>query len=254
MCCGKLSDAPFHAAGRASYAETMAIIGCPMRELPKSRVQQAAEEMMAREGFLGVPVSTFEHAGRSQLIELLKHGLRQESKILDFGCGCLRIAYWLVGFLDADGYCGIEPARKRVELGLRYLFTPEALSCKRPRFDYNADFDSSKFGTRFDFFLARSVWPHASKRQIEATLDSFVRHSHTGATFLTSYLPAVSADDDYQDDRWVGTSHECDIPGVVRHRLSWILERCSQRSLVVDELPGYDCDSQLWLRITHRTS
>lgn len=209
---------------------------------------------MAREGFLGVPVHSFEEAGRSQLIELLKQGLRHESKLLDFGCGCLRIAYWLVRFLDPDCYYGVEPARNRVELGLHYLFTPEMVNDKRPQFHHNAVFDSSPFGQRFDYFLARSIWTHGSKRQVEATLDSFVRDSHSASIFLASYLPAESSEDDYMGNVWVGTSHESDVPGIVRHRLSWIVKQCASRNLVVEELPGLDCDSQFWLRITHRVT
>jgi len=215
-----------------------------------SRVQARAEEMMARHGFLGVPVGTFEQAGREQLIALLNEGLNPESKVLEIGCGCLRIAYWLVRFLDAGCYHGIEPARQRVEYGLRYLFTSEA-RLKQPRFDFNPNFDSSVFGARFDFFLARSIWTHACKRQLEATLDSFIRDSTPAGIFLTSYLPAQSAEDDYQGDHWVGTSHESDTPGVIRHSLTWIAQQCEDRGLQVDELPGIDCDSQYWLRI-HR--
>src|SRR6185503_10998960 len=140
-----------------------------------SRVQALAEEMISRNGFLGVPVETFEQAGREQLIALLGEGLNPESKILDFGCGCLRTAYWLIRFLDPGCYHGIEPARQRVEYGLRYLFAPTELALKQPRFDFNSRFDSSVFGVPFDFFLARSIWTHASKMQIEATLDSFIR-------------------------------------------------------------------------------
>jgi hypothetical protein len=223
----------------------------PPMSVSKSRVQALAEEMMSRHGFLGVPVETFEQAGRSQLINLLNEGLNPESKLLDIGCGCLRVAYWLIRFLDPGRYHGIEPARQRVEYGLRYLFTPEEVTLKKPRFDYNPHFDSSVFGTRFDFFLARSIWTHSSKRQIEATLDSFVCDSTSRSVFLTSYLPAQSVDDDYQGDRWVGTSHESDIPGVIRHSLGWILGQCKRRALQVDELPGIDCDSQFWLRIRH---
>src|SRR5258707_409134 len=99
--------------------------------------------MISRHGFLGVPLETFEHAGRSQLMALRNEGLSPESKVLDFGCGCLRIAWWLVRFLGPGCYYGIEPARKRVELGLEYLFTPEELKRKQPRFDFNPDFNSS---------------------------------------------------------------------------------------------------------------
>ena len=220
--------------------------------MPKSRLQLAAEEMMAREGFLGVPVESFEQAGRTQLIDLLVQGLRPESRVLDFGCGCLRIAYWLVRFLDPDCYCGIEPAQNRVRLGLQYLFTPELLAAKRPRFDHNSVFNSSGFQARFDFALARSIWTHGSKTQIESTLDAFVRDSTPEAIFLASYLPATSAEEDYQGKIWVGTSHESDVPGVIRHRLSWLIKQCGRRNLSLTELPGLDCDSQLWLRIAHK--
>jgi hypothetical protein len=216
-----------------------------------SRVQTRAEEMMTRHGFLGVPVETFEQAGREQLIALLGEGLNPESIVLDIGCGCLRTAYWLVRFLDPGCYYGIEPARQRVEYGLRYLFTPPELALKEPRFDFNSRFDSSVFGVRFDFVLARSIWTHASKMQIEATLDSFIRDSNSSGVFLTSYLPAHSPEDDYQGNCWIGTSHESDTPGVIKHSLTWIVEQCHRRALQVDELPGMDCDSQFWLRIRH---
>jgi len=224
---------------------------------------------MAQRGFMGVSVPTFEQAGREQLIALLREGLLPESKVLEFGCGCLRIAYWLVRFLDPVCYHGIEPARDRVETGLEWLFTPHERAIKRPRFDFNADFDSSVFGVPFDFFLARSIWSHASKRQIEAMLDAFVRDSRPSSVFLTSYFPVDIADPeyrgrvahefarqlhdgDYLGDHWVGTSHESDTPGVVRHSTAWIVERCSSRGLEVTELPEIDCDGQSWLRIKRR--
>jgi hypothetical protein len=216
-----------------------------------SRVQSRAEEMMAQHGFLGVPLETFELGGRSQLIRLLTEGLNPESKVLEIGCGCLRVAYWLVRFLDPGCYYGIEPARQRVEYGLQYLFTPEDLRLQRPRFDFNPRFDSSVFGARFDFFLAGSIWTHASKRQIKATLDSFVLDSDRTAVFLASYLPAQSPDDDYQGDQWVGTSHESTTPGVIRHSLAWIMAECESRGLKLTELPGIDCDSQFWLKVQH---
>ena len=215
-----------------------------------SRLQARAQEMMTRHGFLGVPVETFEQGGRGRLIALLNEGLTPESKVLDLGCGCLRVAWWLIRFLDPGCYFGIEPARVRVDYGLQYLFTPEEIEPKRPHFDFNANFDSSVFGVKFDFFLATSIWTHASKRQIEATLDSFVHDSTSKAIFLASYLPAQSADEDYRGDRWVGTSHESTVRGVIRHSLEWILRQCEARGLEARDLPGMDCDGQFWLRIS----
>lgn len=217
-----------------------------------SKVQTRAEEMIDRHGFLGVPRHSFEAGGRAQLVRLLQHGLLPESKVLEIGCGCLRVAYWLVRFLDPDGYCGIEPAKQRVEYGRRYLFADEELERKRPRFDHNAEFDTSVFVTEFDYFLAGSIWTHCSKGHIETTLDGFARDTGPSGVFLTSYLPATDREEDYMGTTWVGTSHESDTPGVIRHSLQWIQQACERRNLEATALPGLDCDSQYWLRIDKR--
>ncbi len=217
-----------------------------------SRVQTRAEEMMDEHGFLGVPRETFEEAGRTQMVRLLNHGLQPESKVLDIGCGCLRVAYWLVRFLDPDCYCGIEPARQRVELGKRFLFSADELESKRPRFDFNSSFDLSVFSTRFDFFLAGSIWTHCSKTHLETTLDGFLHNSTPTGVFLASFLPPATAEDDYMGDSWVGTSHESNEPGVIRHSLDWIKDACGLRGLKLSRLPGEDCDSQYWLRVERR--
>lgn len=74
--------------------------------------------------------------------------------------------------------------------------------------------------------LRRAVPSTASKSKIEATLESFLRDSSPTSVFLTSYFPALHPNDDYQGDRWIGTSHESDTPGVVRHALPRITEQC----------------------------
>jgi hypothetical protein len=124
------------------------------------------------------------------------------------------------------------------------------IAAKQPRFDFNPHFDSSVFAEKFDYFLAGSIWTHASKCQIEVTLDSFLQDSVPTSVFLSTYLPALSPNDDYQGSRWVGTSHESDTPGVIRHALPWIEGQCQKRRLRMQELPGEAFDSQYWLRIS----
>ena len=212
-------------------------------------VQARGEIMMARHGFLGVPTGTFEEGGRTHFIRLLQAGLQPDSSLLDIGCGCLRVGYWLIKFLDADRYCGVEPAWQRVEFGLQCLFEVDEVKAKRPSFDFNPRFDFTVFERQFDFFIAGSIWSHASKAQIGIMLDNFVRTGTPDAVLLASYIPATSAADDYQGDRWVGTSHESATAGVIRHTRGWVQDACLSRSLVVEELPGIDCDGQPWLKV-----
>lgn len=212
---------------------------------------QAIGELMTKEnGFLGVPEYSFEESGRNQLVTLLENGLMPNSKVLEIGCGVLRVGYWLVQFLNKDGYYGIEPAEHRVEMGKKYLFSPERLALKTPHFNFNENFDTAVFNKKFDFFLAGSIWTHCSKTNIEVMLDGFLNNTNENAVFLASYLPARFNINDYKGEEWVGTSHESDVTGCVKHSRKWIQAACSKRGLYLDNLSRDAFDSQYWLKIT----
>ncbi len=205
--------------------------------------------MLAEKAFLGVPAADFEKGGREQFMYLLRAGLRPNSKVADLGCGVLRGGYWLIHFLDPFCYCGIEPHSQRLAWGIDTILEKEALDFKQPRFDSNDRFDTSVFGERFDFFLAYSIWTHASKQQIALMLDAFLRDSKDEALFLTSYLPANWRHPDYQGGRWHGTSHESDVVGCIYHSLRWVEAECSGRGLVVRGLGRDNTHGQYWLEI-----
>ncbi len=223
-----------------------------------STLLERARLLEERGIFLGGPVHLFETAGRLALAALLAEGLTPRDKVLDIGCGCLRCGYVLVHYLEPNGYCGIEPNRQMVEAGVELLLEAGVVAEKSPRFDHNDTFDLGGFGERFDFLLARSIWSHASKAQIETMLDGFVQHATDKGVFLTSYLPATGLrrmlGRDYRGDEWVGRSHACDQPGVVRHAPSWIEQACQARGLAVRPLddPSLEFGKQVWLRIARR--
>ena len=207
-------------------------------------VQERANTLV---GFSGGPLEDFEPAGRLQLITLLEEGLTPSSNVLDVGCGCLRAGYWLIHFLERGRYFGIEPNEEMLREGVEKILEPGLADAKLPSFSHNDDFDLSVFGTTFDYVLARSVWTHASKPQIEALLESFASGGHR--TLLASYLPARHRDD-YRGQRWVGRSHKSDEPGLVAHQFKWIEAACRARGLGVEEMPGRVMNRQRWLRIT----
>ena len=212
---------------------------------------------LEKEVFLGGPLQSFDTAGRMQLQILLKEGLYPDSKVLDIGCGCLRGGYWLIHFLDPGCYFGIEPDRRMLEAGMQSILEPGLMNLKRPRFDDNSDFDFSVFGQRFDFFMGRSIWTHASKNQIRTMLDGFMRHTNPAGAFLTSYKRASwLRRDDYQGAKWLGRSHESDLSGVVRHSFSWIQTECRKRGLFAEEIDEktFRLGNQSWLKIRVRTT
>lgn len=204
--------------------------------------------------FLGVQFDGFERTGREQLIFLLMCGLTPSSTIVDIGCGVLRAGYWLIHFLDRGRYCGIEPVEERLSIGLSTILEPDVLELKRPRFDHNANFDTSVFREKFDFFLAYSIWTHASKSQIVMMLDNFVRDSKPDAVFLTTISPSGWRRPDYSGQTWVGTSHESETPGCISHDFAWIRRECRRRGLSVRLLCKDTTMGQTWLRVSRRGS
>jgi len=219
-------------------------------------LMKRANELESEGIFLGGPLELFETAGRKLLITLLNEGLTPSSKVLDIGCGCLRGGYWLIHFLDEGCYFGIEPNIEMLEAGIRILLEPGLANLKLPKFDNNADFDFTIFKEKFDFIVARSIWTHSSKQQIQTMLDGFVTTSNNQGEFLTSYVKPSFFKKDYMGTKWLGRSHESDTPGIVHHSIGWIQSECAKRGLVAKEINGneYNFGNQKWLKIKHNRS
>jgi SAM-dependent methyltransferase len=240
-------------------------------------------ERIAQTTFLGGPAWDFERVGRIGFEVLLREGLSPSSRVLDVGCGALRLGYWLMRFLDPGCYFGIEPQQDMLRVGLDELVEPEVVERADAHFSANDDFDFSVFGESFDYVVARSIWTHASRPQISSMLASFARTAAPGGVFLTSYYPAglcfkagrrwprlegvvtklpladlspalarlpSLASSEYRGSSWVGRSHESDVAGVANHSLRWIAAEAARHGLTVQLMPYRVLHHQYWLRIS----
>ena len=213
-------------------------------------LQSNAQRMMSENGFLGIQDHSFDTIGRSQFITLLDHGLTPYDKVVDIGCGCLRAGFWLINFLHRGNYYGLEPSELRVKCGIDYIMSPNSMIYKTPIFHYNEDFNLQIFNTKFDFFLAYSIFTHASKDQTKIILDEFVACSNPDSVFITSYFPATNPEEDYQGKEWVGTSHKSQTIGIIRHSFEWLRNECHSRNLEIVDIG--EIVLQRVLKITHR--
>lgn len=245
---------------------------------------QARAERLAQTRFIGGPPWTFERVGRLGLEVLLEEGLTPSSRVLDVGCGALRLGYWLMRLLDPGHYFGIEPNEEMLGLGLREIVEPDVVERADAHFSSNDDFDFSIFGKTFDFVVARSIWTHASRAQIGAMLASFAATTTPKGVFLASYFPAarsfvvgkrwprlqqvvtklpvaqmspllarlprVASSREYTDDGWIGRSHQSTERGGARHSLRWISSEAARHGLTVRLMPYRVIHHQYWLRIS----
>lgn len=202
--------------------------------------------------FLGGPKNAFTRVGRNQLIALLDAGLTSDCKVLDVGCGCLRGGWWLINFLLAECYYGIEPNKIMLDAGLRHLLGDDLVTKKNPIFSSNEYFDFGVFGVHFDFVVARSVWSHAAPRQINKMFDSFVANTTDNGCFVTSYRETTEVSRQYNGDEWVGRSHQSDIGGMIEYTYEWLAGLADARDLNIERMHlDY---GQRWLKIYKKSS
>jgi SAM-dependent methyltransferase len=247
-------------------------------------LQERSERIAAEGIFLGGPTVDFERVGRLSFDVLLREGLRPGSRVLDFGCGALRVGYWLMRFLEPGCYYGIEPNSAMLQVGLDRLLEPDVVARAQAHFADNDDFDLSVFGVAFDYVLARSIWTHTSREQISTMLGSFAASSAPAGMLLATYHPATrmvklgrrfpvlgvlatstalgtfapsisrlsrsASRAGYAGEQWVGRSHESDQVGVVRHSLGWIVQEAARHGLSARLAPHPIVNQQYWLKVT----
>jgi SAM-dependent methyltransferase len=113
----------------------------------------------------------------AQFSMLLDAGLRENHRVVDIGCGSLRLGRLLIPFLRPGRYFGVEPNEWLVRSGFEQELGRDIERIKQPRFRYVDDFSLDEFGERFDFAIAYSVFTHcypdlalAALRRIAPTL------------------------------------------------------------------------------------
>jgi SAM-dependent methyltransferase len=137
--------------------------------------------------FVGQP-QRYDVAAASQFALLFLLGLREHHRVLDFGCGSLRLGRLLIPYLAPDRYFGVEPETRLVEAGFAEELGRDARALKRPRFDDNADYDVSVFGERFDFIIAQSVFSHTGAGPTGRALKAFADNLAPGGLIVANWL------------------------------------------------------------------
>lgn len=129
--------------------------------------------------------------GLLQIGLLHQLGLKETDKVLDFGCGSLRLGRILIPFLREGGYFGIEPNMWLVDEGFARELGEDARRLKRPRFSDDATFDCRVFGATFDFIMAQSIITHSGQLQTERLFETAAAAMKPGGRFVLSWLPAA---------------------------------------------------------------
>lgn len=177
------------------------------------------------------PPGRYDFIAASQFALLFQLGLRDNHKVLDFGCGSIRLGRLLVPFLREGCYFGIDPNRWLIEEGIDRELGRSAIALKKPRFSYNDDFNCSVFGEHFDFTIAQSIITHTGPDLLHKLLSTASEAIADGGIFIFSYISDPNAAD-LPPDGW----HYPGCVGYSQHTMEQILH---EHGLVSVELPWH---------------
>lgn len=178
--------------------------------------------------------------GAHQFKVLTDSGLRRYHRVLDVGCGPLRLGRLLLVYLDAGNYYGMDPESWLIRCG-REEVGEGLIEKMRPSFRYDADFDFKRFDAEFDFIVAHGILTHVTTAKLFAVLLNSSRCLAPEGKILATYLP-------WDTDN---TKHEWS-EGVVGFRRETVEDMAESSGLSIRHLEGESPEGHTWIELTHK--
>ncbi|MEZ5830457.1 MAG: class I SAM-dependent methyltransferase [Dongiaceae bacterium] len=128
----------------------------------------------------------------SELLDfLLKHGLQPGDLTVDYGCGSLRLASPLIGFLAPGKYWGMDLAQEFLDLGRAHL-SPELAKTKQPRLEVISDEVVRRaHAERPRYIISWHVCSKVPENRFDAYIGNIVAMMTPGATALVHFPEAA---------------------------------------------------------------
>ncbi len=148
----------------------------------------AVEDMVAAGSHRAAVGGLWDEIGQLQLDFLVLRGLLPEHKVLDVGCGSLRLGVKLVRYLNAENYFGTDLNASLLEAGYNVELRSEGLQHKLPREHLVAggEFDFSWSPVAFDVVIAQSVFTHLPLNFLRVCLERLHGVVVPGANFFAT--------------------------------------------------------------------
>ncbi len=188
--------------------------------------------------FIGPPAK-YDLVSAMQFNLLTKHGLRENHKFLDIGCGSLRGGRLFIIYLLENNYYGVEPEKWLVKDGIYHELGNGIIKIKKPSFLHSVNFDFIKFNTTFDFAIAQSIFTHASIEQIRVCLFNLSKVANKNFKFLASF---IEGNENYQGNDWV-------YPGCVTYRFDFMKNLVEEYGFRCTKTDDIHPNNHTWLLI-----
>ena len=192
------------------------------------------------------PPDRFDFMSATQFALLFTLGLRDHHRVLDFGCGSLRLGRLLIPFLRRGRYYGIDPNQWLISDGVAHELGTSILQLKEPHFSHSDNFKCDVFGedVRFDFVVAQSIITHCGKELAERLI-------HEAAMALTDSGKFVFSIIEDQEPMSLPGADGWTYPDCVAFGAQRIEEMCSNARLKCRRLPWFH-PGAVWYIAAHQ--
>lgn len=131
----------------------------------------------------------WEALGRLQKDYLVAQGLEPHHRLVDVGCGALRAGLYLVPYLESGRYFGLDINASLIAAGRQEL-EAAGLGDREVHLLVDDSFRVDRFGERFDFALAQSVFTHLPMNLVVICLKRVGEVLAPGGRFFTTFFRA----------------------------------------------------------------
>jgi cyclopropane fatty-acyl-phospholipid synthase-like methyltransferase len=134
----------------------------------------------------------WEEIGSLQIEFLKEKGLQPQSRLLDIGCGSLRLGVHAVAFLDSGNYWGTDLHKTLLDAGYNAELRTHGLSERLPRNQLIVDSEFLFPGVprEFEYAIATSVFTHLAFNDLRLCLHRLEDHLVSSCTFYFSVFLA----------------------------------------------------------------
>jgi cyclopropane fatty-acyl-phospholipid synthase-like methyltransferase len=158
--------------------------------------QDAINERVSKGDHRTVIGGLWDEIGALQLEFLQRRGLQPESRLLDIGCGSLRLGIRAVDYLDAGHYWGTDLNESLLTAGFEKEVVPAGLAHKLPRTNLvvDRDFTFANLPRNFDFIVAQSVFTHLPFNHLRLCLANLAEYVDSHCNFFVTMF--IAADEE----------------------------------------------------------
>ncbi len=188
------------------------------------------------------PPNYYDLIGATQFNLLTLFGMRETSTLLDIGCGSLRGGRFSIMYLRPGKYYGLDSEEWVFQEGLQAHFGEEFAERKRPSFVHDKDFKFTKFGRKFDFMMAHSIFTHAPDWQIKQCMTEAAKVMVPETVFLATFFESLDGTD-YEGKEWL-------YPDIVRYRKETISSFVEECGLECQHFEWPHPFNQKWIAVT----